>query len=435
MPSAVHYVGYVEDDETPEMIMAKFAELERIRQAVGITANEPPPEALAMESEAQYEPAAHAADQPPAPATAAAAGQPLTDEQLLQVFKQTSMFNLKTALHDNAMLMNIDDGDDDPLSDHDGDFFRSFWSDDEDALAMGSEEYSEDELGTKRIVGPARPGASRRGHSSVRVPRNAAAAKARHNVVTAYNPETQALVRRRVRAADPHEIVQIRIPPAPIPVSWGRTVRPYVPPSNNVPVSDGDRNSTYVELPSLRKLTVKALPSIEYQAALINLGWLCDGEGHEAMAALSSLPLPSLVPSGFVFVWTPKDKIHAVCKLMGSWGYVYIENLTWCYLAANNSILTLPSRFVCSSHLTLYMFRMVDKGRNIELRHQRNPDVTFDCLAAVPDSPGVAVPEGTFAAIETLLPTGAGKLLELWAPKGLRRPGWTHVVEVGSAGP
>ena len=30
MPSAVHYVGYVEEDETPEMIMKKFEELEKV---------------------------------------------------------------------------------------------------------------------------------------------------------------------------------------------------------------------------------------------------------------------------------------------------------------------------------------------------------------------------------------------------------------------
>ena len=30
VPSAVHYVGYVEADETPEMIMKKFEELERV---------------------------------------------------------------------------------------------------------------------------------------------------------------------------------------------------------------------------------------------------------------------------------------------------------------------------------------------------------------------------------------------------------------------
>ena len=30
MPSATHYVGYVEEDETPEMIMKKFEELEKV---------------------------------------------------------------------------------------------------------------------------------------------------------------------------------------------------------------------------------------------------------------------------------------------------------------------------------------------------------------------------------------------------------------------
>lgn len=31
MPSAIHYIGYVEEDETPEMIMKKFEELEKVR--------------------------------------------------------------------------------------------------------------------------------------------------------------------------------------------------------------------------------------------------------------------------------------------------------------------------------------------------------------------------------------------------------------------
>ena len=33
VPSAVHYVGYVEDDETPASIARKFEELERIQAA------------------------------------------------------------------------------------------------------------------------------------------------------------------------------------------------------------------------------------------------------------------------------------------------------------------------------------------------------------------------------------------------------------------
>ena len=32
-PSAVHYVGYVEEDETPEAIMKKFEELDRVKAA------------------------------------------------------------------------------------------------------------------------------------------------------------------------------------------------------------------------------------------------------------------------------------------------------------------------------------------------------------------------------------------------------------------
>lgn len=39
------------------------------------------------------------------------------------------------------------------------------------------------------------------------------------------------------------------------------------------------------------------------------------------------------------------------------------------------------------------------------------------------------VPAEVFATIETLLPTGKGAFLELWAPEESGRAGWTHVVE------
>ncbi len=42
---------------------------------------------------------------------------------------------------------------------------------------------------------------------------------------------------------------------------------------------------------------------------------------------------------------------------------------------------------------------------------------------------GKDIPDETFVAIETLLPTGKGKLLELWAARNVRKPGWTHVAE------
>ena len=39
------------------------------------------------------------------------------------------------------------------------------------------------------------------------------------------------------------------------------------------------------------------------------------------------------------------------------------------------------------------------------------------------------IPPTVYRTIETLLPTGKGLFLELWAAGGTRRPGWTHVVE------
>lgn len=457
MPSAIHYVGYVEEDETPEMIMAKFAELERIQKAAEEAAKQAVAQPQSDEASApdgttelgQEGDAVHATDNPTAPQ----GGQALSDTQLLEVFKQTSMFNVRTALQDNAMLMGIDEmleytseryGTDEILSD-DEDILRSFWSDDED---WGDDDASWDELSAKR--------SRRHGSGASRGPRgqrSASTMRARHSVVTAYNPATQALVRRRVRVDDPDEIVQIRVPPAPLPLSWGRTVKPYVPvhmrterpeavpslapiPAGQQPPEPPPCN--YIELPSLASLTgdVKTsdgnvLSSVKYQAALINPGWERDGTGAAALSALSRLPLPRLVPAGFVFIWVPKHLVHPVCKQMAKWGYTYIENLTWVWMAANNDILTLPSRFVGASHLTLYMFRVTDgSGKGIELRHQRNPDVTFDCVAAAEGEP-MGIPEETYVAIETLLPTGKGKLLELWSEKGVKRPGWTHVVEVG----
>ena len=44
----------------------------------------------------------------------------------------------------------------------------------------------------------------------------------------------------------------------------------------------------------------------------------------------------------------------------------------------------------------------------------------------------LGVPEEAFHAIETLLPTGKGSFLELWAPCSAARSGWTHIAETVS---
>ena len=83
LPSASHYVGYVEEDETPEMIMKKFEELDRVMLAsagAGCHARQAAaPEAHAICSD-------H-------PGINDATGQEVTDgldeASLLEVFKRT----------------------------------------------------------------------------------------------------------------------------------------------------------------------------------------------------------------------------------------------------------------------------------------------------------------------------------------------------------
>lgn len=105
---------------------------------------------------------------------------------------------------------------------------------------------------------------------------------------------------------------------------------------------------------------------------------------HDPLAVLRRLPLPRLCPVGYLFLWVPKTLVSQVVRLLYSWGYVYIENLTWVWMNPNNRILRLPAPYAASSHATLYIFRKDGEGRDIELRHQRNPDVVFDCVQATP---------------------------------------------------
>ncbi|KAG1673975.1 hypothetical protein FOA52_015731 [Chlamydomonas sp. UWO 241] len=295
---------------------------------------------------------------------------------------------------------------------------------------------------------------------------------------------THALIRRRIRVRGPGEVLQLRIPPHPLPLAWGRSVAPYDPRACPPPPlpwmacarvaaglrgpvgdcadsgahaageggvgvagssggqqtdADEGEDVVHVAMPALSKQTL----SRTYQAVLINSGWGgCDlepcgsggGNGGDASASssallrqLSALPLSRICPTGFVFVWTPKQLLHPVTKQMYEWGYQYVENLTWVWTHPNNSILCEASAYAKRSHLSLLIFRMAGQGKDIELKHQRNPDVVFDCVRAA-QARDWEVPPEVFNTIETMLPTGRGQFLELFAARDAARPGWTHVV-------
>jgi len=75
-PSAAHYVGYVEDDETIEAIMKKFEAVERVQKRGG-------DEGTGADAELP----------------------PMTEEQLEEVFRQTSVRSLRSMKSNQGSLV------------------------------------------------------------------------------------------------------------------------------------------------------------------------------------------------------------------------------------------------------------------------------------------------------------------------------------------
>lgn len=133
VPSSVHYLGYVEEDETPEAIEKKFEELAKVRALPGLNSKLISVAGLECASraafkvtrwllDAQVEAAAGAASkaqrearevegsgaEPGSGGVAELAEAGLTEEQLMEVFKQTSIFNVRSAMAGNEALLGAD---------------------------------------------------------------------------------------------------------------------------------------------------------------------------------------------------------------------------------------------------------------------------------------------------------------------------------------
>jgi len=150
---------------------------------------------------------------------------------------------------------------------------------------------------------------------------------------------------------------------------------------------------------------------------------------------LKALLSSRLLPSGMVFLWTPKALFPLVFDLMEVLGLHYVENLVWVRMQVNNRPSVTDSPYFRSSKSVLLVFRRFAKKEVLELRHQRSADVVLDfvpplasCLSESVEPKPIAVHE----MIETLLPdaaykanVGRGLLLEVWSRKDGRRSGWT----------
>jgi len=438
MPSAVHYVGYVEDEETPEMIMKKFEALEAVRLAAEERAAVQRAERELADGRGGgqggdgdggaggvAEPAGGRGgargpgDAGPAPPSPGDGG--LRDEHLVEVFKQTSMFSVKTAqlgggfFEGGFQAMGEADGDE-YFVDLELEFDDLVDEDDEDF--WGEDGRRKKKAKVKKVARPRAPAGER--------------AAAKRRFVNFYNRDTGAFVRRHVKVVDPDAVRQFVVPPPPQILGIGRRVKPFAPPQ--VELLPGEEGAPVIVPSVVDHVCGGAFaggvgsPARTFLGVLLSPGWEGCGEGRAGrVEPLRRLQLANLCPEGFVFIWVQKTDIMAVMRAMYEEGFQYVENLTWVQLGLGNDVVQAPSEFLRRSHATLYFFRHPTRGRDIELRHQRSPDVVFDGVlscAGRRDLPGES-----YTAIETLLPGGAGQFLELWAPRNAARRGWTRILE------
>ena len=491
----------------------------------------------------------------------------MTDEQLRAVFKATSSARVARAVAGAADpwgffdddrfgaaaspsasgYFDSEDGEDD---DEDEDALAGFWGDggvgagDDDgddgeprrggARKGGSGKAAAKKRPPSRLGGGAGGGGGQTNASRAAIPRT-------HHVLTTGSGGgsggQQALIRRKVRgggglgasSSSSHELFTLRLPPPPMPLSWGRTVRQWEPTTCRVPKNCASTEEAVSEAAKqvqpfaadaplvvagtpvapahaghlLASSDVAALAkqvvtsAIEastggsskrvFQAVVVHPGWVVSpgkSRGEEegtapssssaaaaatavhpaateaSLRSFASLDLHRLVPSGYAFVWCPKSAILTLTKQMYSWGFAYVENLTWVQLApcsaiaadatppatppqdspasSSSSSSSYPPPLVARSHETLMIYRR--GAEDVELRHQRSPDVVFDAADAGGGGAkaggasgcgvGFGMPAAVYATIETMLPRARGAVLELWCGgRAGKRAGWTRVVQ------
>jgi len=256
-------------------------------------------------------------------------------------------------------------------------------------------------------------------------------------------------VRKKVKNVDPNLPVYTRIPPDPIPLSWAQRVVPFAGISNPT-AQHGSKAHWFTSLPELVATDLAKFGC--FQGILMDPPWQLPNEPRqvdrltpEQFAKVKVTD--KVIPKGLIFIWVPKELIPQVVNTMGRWGFLYVENLVWVKKSVNNKMLTQPYKYFSRSKESLLIFRKFcghsegasngnKKEWQLELRHQRNPDVVFDFVRPKygPAGGDLDKPEFVYHVIETLLPeanfnpdTGTGMLLELWGKPGLVRKGWTRV--------
>eukprot|EP01122_Echinamoeba_exundans_P000575 TRINITY_DN10500_c0_g1_i1.p1 TRINITY_DN10500_c0_g1~~TRINITY_DN10500_c0_g1_i1.p1 ORF type:complete len:478 (+),score=101.41 TRINITY_DN10500_c0_g1_i1:107-1435(+) len=426
--SASLWVGYAADEETPEMIMKKFEALERLKANIAAQQQKNQQQKPGGDGEPNGPPVADAPsavlDSVASSSTDTVGHDPgpqdvqLTEQQLEKVFKMTSMFVVPTGSRE--VVYDVGEGfqDQDLLN----------------QLAVDDDSSGDEEAFFNVGDGPKKPRAKRE-RSTKKRERNPAADSGRDKSrmklvsmeVVGMDGYTYT-VKKKVKLKDPLEPDYVRIPPFPVPLTWAKSVEPFALAPSEAPAGSHyvETNIVDFDLLSFGKTFVGVLLDVPWKTPRLN------GPGRVTAAELVGLRLDQVLPAGLAFIWVEKETIADAVKLFTSWGFTYVENLSWVRRYPNHSIVTEDYDYFTKSKAILLIFK---RGDGITLRHQRNPDVVFDFVRRdkylAEDKP-----ENVYDMIETLLPEGnykeetkEGRFLELWGRKNMPRKGWTSLIQ------
>ena len=114
---------------------------------------------------------------------------------------------------------------------------------------------------------------------------------------------------------------------------------------------------------------------------------------------------------GYCFVWVEKKHTVEIIKIMKDFEFEYVDSMCWVKQNLNQTFSTTHSELFPKAKLSLFIFRKMNAlTKEIDLKHQRNPDVVFDFEK---DNPRERPPI-VFHIIETLL-CSSNRFLELWS--------------------
>jgi len=409
-PDPSYYLGYVDDEETPEMIMKKFEALERLQQSKTIQKQQDDSRGphISLEGKDVDEAAVNSGD-------GYDSSLQLTAEEQAELFKQTSFFTVDMLRDGGEKIAALqDEYYDDPAAAF-SELIEISDSEDEEVWS----DSDEDELWLEH--GHRRPKPKREGRT------NASLVHASRSMAMRSSSFYALIAWRRRQRQLMNVVVREAMPADPLPRSWAIPIRPLS--TKNLPTSE--KKGLYLEK-DICCFDLKELGK-RFQCVYMDPPW---SENLRPCDVASLKGLYHILPFGFIFVWVEKWMIPEVIEVFEAKGFNYVENVCWIHKNVNNKIRESDSTYFRIGHSTLLVLRKLGKtsAETIQLQHQRNPDVVYDfpcwkrsLSESTPKQ--YRKPSFIYEIVETLLPDGLAKLLllELWCEPKAHRNGWISI--------